>query len=297
MVVAFLCLGFMALAPTALAQEDDESDDQIVLTGQLLVPEGETAQNAVIFSGPAVIDGSVDGRLVVFNGRTEITGTVDQDVVVFAGDVILRSGSRVGGDVVSLEDPQIEEGAIVDGNIDDLQSRWNFYEFTFLGRLAWWLAFTISSLLLGMLLLFFAPRLDPASVRALRDRIGATIGFGLLVFFLLPIVGGLLIATLVGMPLGLFLILALALIYSIGYVVGALAFGRLAARETSSRYVAFLIGWGALRLFALIPFLDGVLWFVATVFGFGTLWVAARAARREARPAVQPSEPTTPART
>ena len=30
--------------------------------------------------------------------------------------------------------------------------------------------------------------LDPASIRALRDRLGATIGFGLLWFVLLPIV-------------------------------------------------------------------------------------------------------------
>jgi hypothetical protein len=147
---------------------------------------------------------------------------------------------------------------------------------------------------LGLVLLLLAPRLDRAGARALRDHIGATIGFGLLVFFLLPVVGGLLIATFVGVPLGLFLLLALALIYSIGYVVGALAFGRLAVRETTSRYVAFLVGWGALRLFALVPFLDGVLWFAATVFGFGTLWVAARAARREERPAAQP---TAPART
>jgi hypothetical protein len=297
-VVASLGLGFVALAPMAVAQEDDgDSDDQIVLTGRLLVPEGESATNAVIFSGDALIDGEVTGRLVVFNGRTEITGTVDQDVIVFAGDVILRSGSRVGGDVISLEDPVIEEGATVDGSIDDLQSRWNLYDFTFLGRLAWWIAFTVSSLVLGLLLLLLAPRLDPASIRAIRERTGATIGFGILLFLLLPVVGGLLIATIVGMPLGLFLLLALALIYSIGYVVGALAIGRLAIKETSSRYVAFLVGWGALRLLALVPFLDGVLWLVATVIGFGTLWVAARATRREARPAAPAMEPSPPART
>ena len=108
-VAALLCLGFVALAPGAAAQDEGgpDTDDQVVLTGRLMVPEGETVQNAVIFSGDAEIDGTVAERLIVFNGRTEITGTVRQDVVVFNGAVVLRSGSRVGGDLISLENPQI----------------------------------------------------------------------------------------------------------------------------------------------------------------------------------------------
>jgi hypothetical protein len=296
-VAAFLCLGFVALAPGALAQQEDgpDTDDQIVLTGRLLVPEGETVQTAVLFSGEAVIDGTVAGWLVVFNGRTEITGTVDESLIVFAGDVVLRSGSRVGGDVISLEDPQIEEGATVGGSVDDLATRWNLYDVTFAGRFAWWLAYTVSTLVLGLVLLLLAPGLDPASVRALRDRLGATIGFGILVLVLLPIVAALLLATIVGIPLGLFLFFALALVFSIGYVVGALALGRRVVKEPSSRYVAFLVGWGALRVIALVPFVDGPAWLVATVLGLGTLWVSARAVPREARP-VAPAARADPAR-
>lgn len=289
-VAALLCLGFVALAPGAAAQDEGgpDTDDQVVLTGRLMVPEGETVQNAVIFSGDAEIDGTVAERLIVFNGRTEITGTVRQDVVVFNGAVVLRSGSRVGGDLISLENPQIEEGASVEGSVDDLGTRWNLYEFTFVGRLAWWLAFSVSTLVLGLVLLLLAPGLDPASVRALRDRLGGTIGFGLLVFVLLPVVAGLLLATVVGIPLGLFVLLSLALVYTIGYVVGALALGRLVVREPSSRYLAFLVGWGVLRVIALVPFLDGIAWLVATVLGLGTLWVASRSAPREARQVAPP---------
>jgi hypothetical protein len=45
-VAAFLCLGFVTLAPEALAQDDDgpDIDDQVVLTGRLPVPEDETVQ-------------------------------------------------------------------------------------------------------------------------------------------------------------------------------------------------------------------------------------------------------------
>lgn len=277
-VAAFLCFGFVTLAPRAIAQENGtpDTDDQIVLTGRLVVPEGETVQTATLFSGDAVIDGTVAGWLVVFNGRTEIAGTVHEDVIVFAGDVVLRSGSRVGGDVISLEEPQIEEGATVGGSVDDLATRWNLYDITFGGRLVWWLAYTVSTLVLGLVLLLLAPRLGLVSVRAPRERLGAAIGSGLLAFVLLPLVAGLLVATIVGIPLGLFLLFALALLYSMGYVVGALALGRLVVKEPTARYVAFLAGWGALRVIALVPFLDGVAWLVVTALGLGTLWVAAR---------------------
>jgi hypothetical protein len=295
-VAAILCLGSMILASGALAQDDDEpdTDDQIVITGRLVVPQDDTVQTAVIFNGNATIDGTVAETLVVFNGRTEITGTVGEDVIVFNGSVVLRSGSRVGGDVVSRETPQIEDGATVVGSVDDLPTRWDYWDITFVGRFAWWLAYTVSTLVLGLVLLLLAPRLDPASVLALRERLGGTIGFGLLLFVLLPIVAVLLFVTIVGIPLGLFLFLALALVYMIGYVVGGLALGRLVVKEPTSRYVAFLAGWGALRVIALVPFLGGLAWLVGTVLGLGTLWVTARAAPAEIRPAAPPLAPPPP---
>jgi hypothetical protein len=276
---AMLGLSLVILAPGAVAQDQDgaDGDDHVILTGGLVVPAGETAKTAVVFNGDVLIDGTVTETLVVFNGRTEITGTVGEDVVVFNGSVVLRSGARVGGDVVSRQTPQIEDGATVEGSIDDLQKRWDYWDITFVGRLGWWLAYTVSTLVLGLVLLMLARGLDPASIRALRDRLGATIGFGLLWFVLLPIVAVLLLVTIVGIPLGLFLLFGLGLVYSIGYVIGGLALGRLVVTEPTSRYLAFLAGWGALRVLALVPFLGGIAWLVGTVLGLGTLWVAARA--------------------
>jgi hypothetical protein len=250
-VAAILYLGLVTPATPASAQEDGlDTDDQVVVTGRLIVPEGETVQTAVIFNGSAQIDGTVAESLIVFNGRTEITGTVGEDVIVFNGAVVLRSGSRIRGDVVTRQAPQIEDGATVEGNVEDPQARWDYWDATFVGRFVWWLAFSVSTLVLGLVVLLLAPGRDPAAIWALRDRLGATIGFGLLWFVLLPIVAVVLFVTIVGIPLGLFLFLALALLYTIGYVVGALALGRLVLKEPTSRYVAFLAGgwsFGSLR--------------------------------------------------
>ena len=93
-------------------------------------------------------------------------------------------------------------------------------------------------------------------------------------FFLLPIGSVLLLVTVVGIPLGLSLLLALAFIYTLGYVVATVAVGNMILRNSSSRWVVFLVGWIVLRLLALIPVVGGLLWFLGSVWGLGLLAVA-----------------------
>jgi hypothetical protein len=85
-----------------------------------------------------------------------------------------------------------------------------------------------------------------------------------------------LIAVVVAIPLGVYVLFGLALVYTIGYVIAAHALGRRISRTARSRYVAFLIGWAILRVLALVPVLGGVLWIVASLFGLGVAFVAAR---------------------
>jgi cytoskeletal protein CcmA (bactofilin family) len=269
----------LALASPAVAQDaaaDRRDDDHVVLTGGLVVPEGETVGTVVVFNGPVVIEGTVTESVVVFNGRTEISGTVDEDVVVFNGRVLIRSGAEVGGNVSSREDPEIEEGATVRGKVESIANRVDFENLGFAGRIAWWIGYSVSTLILGLLLLMFAPRFDVAIADVVRSRMGAAFGFGAAAFFLVPIVAVILLVTIVGIPLGLFVLLALALLYTLGYVAGAHALGRLLVKPPRSRFLAYLAGLGILRLVALVPFLGGLVWLVASIFGLGALVVAAR---------------------
>lgn len=272
----------LALASPAAAQDgatDRDEDEQIVLTGGLVVPEGETVGTVVVFNGPVVIEGTVTESVVVFNGRTEISGTVQEDVVVFNGRVFIRSGAEVGGDVASQQDPEIEDGATVRGSVQSIANRIDWENLGFAGRFVWWIGYSVSSLVLGLLLLLFVPRLDLAIVDVVRNRMGAGFGFGAAAFFLIPIVAVILLVTIVGIPLGIFLLLGLALIYTVAYVAGALALGRLLVKPPASRFLAFLAGLGILRLVALIPVVGGLVWLVTVVFGLGALAVAARRPR------------------
>jgi hypothetical protein len=287
-------------AELAAAQTSDrpQDNDQIVLHGTLLVPAGETVDSAVIFDGPATIDGTVNDSLVVFNGDVEITGTIGKDVMVFNGDVTLRSGATVGGDLVSQGTVDIEPGATVTGSQRDVATEVDLGQIGLASRIAWWIGYSVSALILGLVLLLLLPSLDAALIRIRRDRIGASFGFGAILFFAFPIAAGLLLVTVVGIPLGLFFLLALALIYTVGYVVGAHLLGRFILKEPTSRYVAFLVGLVIARAVALVPVLGGIAWFALTIAGLGALLLAARTVRpSEAQPPslAAPAPPPMPA--
>jgi hypothetical protein len=281
---ATIVVGGMLAAPAAAVDSNDEltDRDQIVMNGRLVVADGDTVDAAVLFHGSATIDGTVTKSVVVFDGPTEISGHVQEDVFVFNGPVTVRSGAQIDGDLVTSETPTVESGATVSGTQQRITTRFDAGAVGVASRFAWWLGYSVSTLVLGLVLLLFAPGLDASIVRAVRERIGGSIGFGALVFFVLPIVAVLLLVIVVALPLGLFLLLALGLLYTVGYVAGAHAIGRLLVKApTTSRFLAFLAGWAILRVLGLVPVLGGLVWTLAAIFGLGVLWVASRRAAPE----------------
>jgi hypothetical protein len=283
----------LAFAAPAAAQDAGTTtrQEQVVLTGRLLVEADEAVEAAVIFNGPATVEGTVRESLVVFNGRTVVSGTVGGDVVVFNGAVTVRSGATIEGNLVTGDAPDVESGATVVGEQRRVSADFDATQFGFASRVVWWIGYSVSTLLLGLALLALAPGIDLAIASAVRTRLGASFGFGAAAFFLLPVVAVLLLVIVVAIPLGVFLLLAFALLYTAGYVAGAHALGRRIVASPKSRFVAFLAGWAILRAVALVPFLGGLAWLLATLLGLGVLWVAARGS---APPSPAPDAPAPP---
>jgi hypothetical protein len=280
-IVPFAALSLLALAAPALAADSEENDDpQIVLTGQVVVQAGQTVGDVVIFNGPATIEGMVRGSLTSFNGDVSISGTVTGDVTSFNGDVTVASGARIGGDLVTQSAPSVASEAAIEGDRRRVDTDVITGRFTWISQFAVWVAVSVSILVLGVLLLLFAPRAAESVALAAVERVGASIGWGVGLFFGLPLVAVIALITIVGIPFGLGTLLGLALIYSLGYTASCFALGRALLKPPTSRYLAFLAGWAIVRVASLIPFVSGLVWFVAVVYGLGVLAVAVR--RREA---------------
>jgi hypothetical protein len=224
--------------------------------------------------GSSTVDGTVDGSLTAFDAPVTISGRVNGDVVVFNGRVELQSGANVTGDVVSQSAPVVASGATIGGTSKRLQTNTNWEGFGWAGKLAWWLAVSVSTLVVGLVLIWLVGRGAARILEAGRTRIGPSIGLGLLLFFGLPLLAVIALVTVVGIPLGIGLLAALLLIHALGYSASGWILGRSILRGPTSWFLAFLVGWGILRVVALVPILGGLAWFAAVVFGLGALAVA-----------------------
>lgn len=267
-------------------------DDQIVITGGTVVPAGQTAGDVIAIDGPVRIAGRATGDVVAVSGPVRISGRVDGDVVAVSDRASLAPTARVGGDLLyGDERPAIAQGARVDGSTEkkDWDEAFSSSAWSLAGPIAWWLAVSVSTLLVGALLLLLAPRMLAAAERVARGRLGAAIGWGVLIAIALPIVAVLALVTLVGIPFGVALLLALLPVMLVAYATSAWILGRRMLRGRT--WLALLAGWGVLRLLALIPVVGFLVGLAATVIGLGLLVVALWHARGAASLPEAPGSP------
>jgi cytoskeletal protein CcmA (bactofilin family) len=261
-------------AAGAAGRYGSSEGDQIVLSGTVAVPRGVSVGEVVVLHGRAVIQGVARGDVVVVDGPIVVQGQVSGSVVAVNGTVSLGPDAQVRGDVMASGDVTVEEGARVSGTVRQHTS------FTFreplraVGRLLTWLAVSVSTLLLAFVLVLLVPRGADAVFEAVRTAPWASLGWGFVLALGIPVVSIALLVTLLGLPLGLLVLLALAFLYTLGYLWTAWIVGRLLWRPPRNRPLAFLIGWAILRALALIPYVGTATWVAGAVYGLGSTSVA-----------------------
>jgi hypothetical protein len=277
-----LLVGLVALftllpAGPALAA-DAPPDDRIVVTGSVLVDRGETVPGDVfVADGDILVRGTVKGSVVALNGDVTIRGKVGGDVVAVAGLATLGRAARVSGDLEYLDKkPVLAPGAKVSGKVKKFDG--GSFKGTFAtAAIIIWAAFSVSMLLLGILLLLLAPRAADAVGRTVKHHKGMAIGVGIAAFILLPILAGLLSITVIGTPLGIILLLLLIPLFAIAYVTSGFAIGRLIIK--GARILALIVGLLILCLLTLVPFLGALVGLLAVIFGLGVLFTTLFRAR------------------
>jgi hypothetical protein len=267
--------------------------DHVVITGGATVPAGRTAGDVVVVDGTVTIAGHVTGDVISVSGPVRVTGRVDGDLITVSDRAFLGPTARVGGDLrYGDERPVLARGASVGGKVSnedwaDAANGWGW-----VSLIAWWLAVTVSTLVVGVLLVVLAPAALYAAERAVRERLGATVAWGLAIAIGVPLLAVLALLTLVGIPFGIALLLAAIPVLLVAYVTSAWILGRrLLANRSTSRWAALFAGWGILRLLALIPVVGALVGVVATVVGLGALAVALWQAGRPDAPAARPEAP------
>jgi hypothetical protein len=276
-VLAFVSAALVALAAPAAALTDPP--DQIVLSGALVVPRGTDVGEVVVVHGSARVDGVAHGDVVVLDGPVVVRGQVGGSIVAIDGRVTLGPDAQVNGDVTSRGAIAVAAGAKVGGRVRQYVAFAWRKPIEVVGRFASWLAVSVSTLLLGLLLVLLAPRALDAVAGVARTAPWPSAGWAAGIAVGVPVVIVLAVASLVALPLGLVVLLGLALLAFVGYVLSAYAIGRAVHPSPGNRALAFAIGWAIVRAIAAIPVVSGITFGLAAVYGLGAAIVATWRAR------------------
>jgi cytoskeletal protein CcmA (bactofilin family) len=281
------------LALLAGAGSASAATDHVVITGGAVVAAGQTAGDVVVIDGTVRIAGHATGDVVSVSGPVRVTGRVDGDLIAVSDQASLGPRARVGGDLrYGDERPVLARGATVGGKVTKEDWSDSVKGWGWISWLAWWVAVSVSTLIVGVLLAWIAPAALYAAERAVRERLGATIGWGVAIAIGVPLLAVLALVTLVGIPFGLALLLAAIPVLLMAYATAAWLVGRrVLRRRSTSRWAALFAGWAILRVLALIPVAGALVGLVATVVGLGALAVALWRAGRPGAPAARADEP------
>ncbi|MBI2984656.1 MAG: hypothetical protein HYY50_03460 [Candidatus Kerfeldbacteria bacterium] len=262
---------------------------EVTVTGGTLTFQGTAGKDFNFWGGSAVINGSIDGSVNLRTGDD-----CGQDPCITLGP-----NARIKGNLTywAAMPADIHASAIIDGSTTrhavSLPVKTKDIERFFTG-LRFWAVF--SSLVVGVVLALFLPKVVRQVAEQMTRRPGPAIGFGLLVLFAGPMAFVFLAITLVGIPLalilfGLYLLgLYVAQIF-LGYFFGTVivrALRRSGAPNIDLRrgsvFWATMVGMVALALifdFLLgasltgglpyIGFFGGLLRFALVVWAFGGL--------------------------
>ena len=279
--------GDLLVAGGTVTISGDISQDVRAAGGQTTI-SGNIGNNLTLGGGTVEITDSakIGGSLVAGAGNINIAAPIGKDVRLGGGNVTLSSNvggnfdagvgslrltskASVDGDLTywSSADASIDSAAIISGEVvKHFTDQVTPSPTKALGILAGINIFltiisSISTLILGLLLIKLLPGYTQSVVNKLRKRPWASLGIGFLGVIVIPIVFVLLLITVVGIPLALILAgsylitLFIVRIFAMR-LIGQLIFERFNWKEND--YTSFVLGLIIYYLIQLLPIIGGI---------------------------------------
>ena len=223
------------------------------------------------------IEGTVEENLRAAAGEIIVRGTVRGDANVIADRLDLAPEARIEGDLdYRTRIPLSPEAAARVAGAVRYQEPVDEDD----GSVLFWSWQTGAALLAGMLAVALSRRLVQQLVSAIADEttLGALLGFG--AFLIVPVAAAVVMATVVGLPIGLIAVLLFGVaLYVAKLPIAVWAGGQLlarAGRPGASPYAAMAVGIPVIYLLFEIPWVGGLFWLAATCLGLGAMVLSGR---------------------
>lgn len=206
--------------------------------------------NVISVLGNVEVDSKINGQVVAVFGDITVDSDVAGQVVTVFGNTILTQNASIGGDVITIGSLTKNEGAKVNGQevrILGESMNLDISAFIYL-RLALMILFTLSALIVGLLILVISKEKYNKISQRIEKDIGKKLLLGVLTFLSASILLLLLLVTLIA-PLLYIVVLILSTI------TASIYFGRLILKTFSQKnsiYTEFVTGLVSITLLKLL---------------------------------------------
>ncbi|MEQ8734434.1 MAG: polymer-forming cytoskeletal protein [Rhodospirillaceae bacterium] len=275
------------------------TDDLIVAGGRVTLRNGsEIGEDAIVSGGQLILNGTISGDLVANGGAAVIGSRIGGDVTVNAASITILSGTRIDGDFTysSREELDLPADVVITGTLS--RKVWQDHGFGLdesvgIGRmiamgLALWFAIVVAlAIFASVVATVFPQSMDKFSARV-RANVFQNLGIGFAAMISFPAISAILMATLIGIPLGLFVLGCYALMVASSFVIACMGLGleirRLTKQSGTPITTRGRLGWAfagvfTFALIGLVPFLGNVAQALAVMVALGAILKTAWADR------------------
>lgn len=279
-------------------------------TGEVVVAGGRIEfsktsalrEELAVYGETIELDGTFSDDVMAIGNEIAIAGTYVADVTLRGEKIKIARGTRVVGslEIFADEEPTLPEGFVAGGSYrfehidaDDLADL-DFDNVGPLGPIVLVagvgafisIIITFFVFFIGILVILISPETPQRTAEQIRNepvKAGLT---GLAAIVVIPIIFGILIATLVGIPIAIVVILLYLLLLLLGYLCSAYTIAALAFERTGQtlsfgmRLSYIVVGLVALYAAGLVPVVGEITIAVALAFGVGGLTLVIFSGRR-----------------
>ncbi|GAB3542966.1 hypothetical protein GCM10027343_15840 [Noviherbaspirillum agri] len=241
----------------------------------------QVAGSALLGGGEVDVAGDIGKGARIYGGKITLSGHIGGDARLYGKEILLTPEARIDGNLTYASPNELPaaQRAQVSGTVTRMETPegWQV-EVEKSGVWSWFHPFILVSMLVaGMLLYLLFPRAVGGTQHAIAQYPLRSLLLGLGLLFAVPPVAILFMATVIGLPIGLALMLLYPLSLLLGYLATAFFVGhRLAAAVKAAEPLSFgkqmlylVLALLLLSVLFAIPFLGGFLLILAIVAGLG----------------------------
>ena len=247
----------------------------------ILGRSADVAGNFLAASGNLDVLGNVEKEARIASGDAQINGSVKGDLA-FAGNYLtVGDGAVVGGNLKAIVKDK-DRVKVADGTVHgklEVELREEHARAEIFGYPAWrfWIKiiWLIGLLFVGLLMVLIAPARLRSMGTTIIGRFGEVVVWGILGLIVIPVISGICFVTLIGIPVGLFLMTVfLWLLYFSQFALALVFAERALALEGKGRLVMFgglATGLVIVEALTFIPYVSFLVCLANCILGIGAM--------------------------